>query len=113
MRKETKNSLVGLVLFITITTISVVMFVKYAPHNSHSRSIPEGKYDQNNNTQPAWSKLELGMTKTEVQEVWGNRMNDTFKHNRTGTQEKWYYSCHLNKCLILTFENDSLTQWEG
>lgn len=113
MAKDTKNDLVGLILILTIIIVGVIM-VKYVPKNtSISEEARTGIYVQNNHTQPGWEKLKIGMTKTEVQAVWGNRMNDTLKHNRTGTQEKWYYRCHLNKCVILTFENGILTQWEG
>ena len=113
MTEETKNSLGGFVLILTIVIIGVLM-VKYSPQNaSRSEEATTGIYIQNNHTQPAWGKLEIGMTKAEVEAVWGRRMNHTLKHNRTGTREKWYYGCHLNECIILTFENGILTQWEG
>lgn len=113
MKEKIKDGLIVVVAFFVIITVGVLVN-KYAPQNSsRSEEAMTGRYIQNNHTQPGWEKLEIGMTKAEVQEVWGNRMNDTFKHNRTGTQEKWYYSCHLNKCLILTFENGILAQWEG
>ncbi len=56
-------------------------------------------------------KLELGMTKNQVRVVWGNRMYETLKHNRKGTQEEWYYRMHLGNAIILTFEDNSLVQW--
>lgn len=111
MRKETKNSLVGLALLLTMTVLIVVM-VKYSPQNSHSRSMT-GRHIQNKNPLPPSEKLKLGMTKPEVKVAWGNHMNSKLKHNKNGTQEKWYYRCHLNTCrYVLTFENGILTQWE-
>ena len=113
MNYKVKDLLIGFAVSIVIIA-SGVFFSMFAPVNvSKSKEAATGRYIQNNHTQPGWEKLEIGMTKHEVEEVWGLRMNDTLKHNRTGTQEKWYYRCHLNKCVILTFENGILTQWEG
>lgn len=113
MKQKIRDGLIGIVVC-SVIIAGGVLINKYAPRNSStSEEATTGKYVQNNHTQSAWGKLEIGMTKQKVEAVWGLRMNDTLKHNRTGTQEKWYYRCHLNKCIILTFENGILTQWEG
>jgi hypothetical protein len=112
MKQRTKEALLGAFILLVVLTAGIA--TRYAPQNaSRSEEATTGRYIQNNHTQPAWEKLEIGMTKVEVEAVWGRRMNHTLKHNRTGTQERWYYRCHLNKCLILTFENGILIQWEG
>jgi hypothetical protein len=113
MKQKTKDGLIGVAVCIVILTAGVLINEFLGEYSSRSEEVVTGRCIKNNHIQPMWEKLEIGMTKQEVEVVWGLRMNDTLKHNRTGTQEKWYYRCHLNKCIILTFENGILTQWEG